>query len=488
MNSSQGLVIVSNRLPITISSGEKHRICPSSGGLVNALMPILRENRGFWVGWTGVEYDEASGSALNDWQSSQTSCFVPVFLTAKEADCYYRGFSNEIIWPLFHSLTSRRQFESTYWHYYLTANEKFADALLRVVQQHHFVWVHDYHLMMLAEVLRRRGLRQRLAYFHHVPFPSPDIFETLPWRLEILGSLLSYDVLGFQTLRDRSNFIACLRRCLGNLRVIRTDDSFLVSANGRHVTVGTFPISIDYEMFAAEASRPQTLEMVNAIKKGYSGTRIILGVDRLDYTKGIPERLSAFGNFLEDYPEWRERVTMVQVVVPSREDIPEYKKLQQEIETCVSRINGCYSTARWVPIHYFYRSIPIRELVAFYRSSDIAMVTPLRDGMNLVSKEFCAARLDNRGVLILSEFAGSADELKGGALLVNPNDSRQMAGALARALRMHETEQAVRMNRMRTRIRQNDVFHWFQRVTSESPQWVSSPESARTAPLVVVGS
>jgi trehalose 6-phosphate synthase len=342
--------------------------------------------------------------------------------------------------------------------------------------------------MMVADFLRKRGLRQRLGYFHHVPFPSPDIFETLPWRSEILTSLLLYDVLGFQTSRDRSNFIACLRRCLGNFRVIRADDSVVISAQGRHVRVGVFPISIDHDMFAAESSRPQTMEMVDTIRNAYSGTRIILGVDRLDYTKGIPERLSAFKNFLENHPEWRERVTMVQFVLPSREDIPEYKNLQREIETCVSRINGCYSTSRWVPIHYFHRSIPTRELVSFYKSSDVAMITPLRDGMNLVAKEFCAARLDNRGVLILSEFAGSADELKYGALLVNPNDCRQMANTLKKALEMREAEQSVRMNKMRTCIRRNDVFHWFQRVTSENPFWISPREVARTPSFVIVGS
>jgi trehalose-6-phosphate synthase len=240
-------------------------------------------------------------------------------------------------------------------------------------------------------------------------------------------------------------------------------------------------------MVAAEASRPQTVDLVNTIKNGISGSQIILGVDRLDYTKGIPERLSAFKSFLEENPEWRERVTMVQFVIPSRDDIPEYKNLQREIETSVSRINGCYSTSRWVPIHYFYRHIPIHELVAFYRASDIAMVTPLRDGMNLIAKEFCAARVDNRGVLMLSEFAGAADELKCGALLVNPHNSLQMTQMLGRALRMHPSEQGTRMNKMRLRVRQHDVFHWFQRVIAQNPIW--TPGEITTAEsLVLMGS
>jgi trehalose 6-phosphate synthase len=434
-----------------------------------------------------VECDDTTSRALKDWQATQGSSFIPVSLTPKEVDCYYRGFSNEILWPLLHSLASRCQFDSAYWHHYVSANEKFADAVFHTVQDNDFVWVHDYHLMILADRLRRRGLRQQLAYFHHVPFPSPDIFEALPWRVEILQSLLSYDLLGFQTLHDRSNFVSCLRRCLRDFRVIRTDDSLVIRARGRHVIVGAFPISIDHDMVAAEASRPQTVDLVNTIKNGISGSQIILGVDRLDYTKGIPERLSAFKSFLEENPEWRERVTMVQFVIPSRDDIPEYKNLQREIETSVSRINGCYSTSRWVPIHYFYRHIPIHELVAFYRASDIAMVTPLRDGMNLIAKEFCAARVDNRGVLMLSEFAGAADELKCGALLVNPHNSLQMTQMLGRALRMHPSEQGTRMNKMRLRVRQHDVFHWFQRVIAQNPIWrvgeITTAES-----LVLMGS
>jgi alpha,alpha-trehalose-phosphate synthase [UDP-forming] len=454
MNGRGRLLVVSNRLPVTVDS-------TSGGGLVTALMPIVRESRGSWIGWTGSDVEQMPADLFAKSELNQNSSFVPVFLTAEERASYYRGFSNEIIWPLFHSLPSRCQFDALYWNGYCKANEKFADATERIVRPNDFIWVHDYHLMLLAEALRKRGIRQRLAYFHHIPFPSPDIFETLPWREEVLRSLMQFNLLGFQTLRDRRNFIACLRRCLRSVRVCHVGETCRVTAEGQSVNVGTFPVSIDYEEFNTYAARPEAAERAEAIHKNLGGTQIILGIDRLDYTKGIPERLNAFERLIEMNPQLRGRVTLVQVVVPSREDIPEYKQLQLRIETLISKINGAYSVAGWVPIHYFYRSFARPELIAFYRASHIAMVTPLRDGMNLVAKEFCASRVDNRGVLVLSEFAGAADELGASALLVNPYDSERVASVLEQALRMNASDQQIRMERMRAQIRSHDVFHWF---------------------------
>jgi trehalose 6-phosphate synthase len=441
---------------------------PSNGGLVSALVPILSESRGCWVGWTGSEDDAGLRGLLREWESSQNYSFIPVFLTPAERDTYYRGFSNQIIWPLFHSLPSRCRFDPEYWDGYCTTNGKFADAVAGVSQPDDFVWIHDYHLMLAGQALRDRGLRHRLAYFHHIPFPSPDIFETLPWRLQLLRAMMRFNVLGFQTARDRRNFIACVRRCLRGVRVSRIGDSFRVRADGRTVSVGTYPISIDYDAFETEASRPDTIAATQAIRQGLGGRRVILGVDRLDYTKGIPERLNAFQRLLETDPSWRGRVTMVQQVVPSREDIPEYKELRLRIETLVSKINGQYSNAGWVPIHYLYRSISRSELVAFYSAADIAMVTPLKDGMNLVGKEFCASRIDNRGVLVLSEFAGAVEELKCGALVVNPHDAERVALVLKTALEMDETQQQVRMGKLRSHIRVHDVFQWFRAFHAES--------------------
>lgn len=483
MNTSERLIVVSNRLPVTVrSTGFDFRLEPSGGGLVSALTPVLRASGGCWVGWTGTDYDGTLAESVNQWSSLQNYSLEPVFLTAEENASYYRGFSNEIIWPLFHGLPSRCQFGSTYWKGYCRVNGKFADAVERVAGNGDFIWVHDYHLMMLAEDLRARGAGQRLAYFHHIPFPPPDTFETLPWRSDVLRALMHFNLLGFQTIRDRRNFVESLQRCLPGVQVFGVGERLRVRLEDHWSNIVTYPISIDYADFSAEASAPDATLAAEKIRQGFSGTDMILGVDRLDYTKGIPERLIAFQTLLESNPDLRGRVTMIQIVVPSREDIPEYMQLRLRIEALVSNINGEYSSPGWVPIHYFHRSLSRKELIAFYRAAQIALITPLKDGMNLVAKEFCASRVDNRGVLVLSEFAGAAAELRDGALLVNPHDTQKVASVLAVALRMTESEQCVRMEQMRSQVQSHDVFRWSEsfRTVTESSQ--SAVQYAPAAP------
>jgi trehalose-6-phosphate synthase len=257
VNGQGRLVVVSNRLPITIEAAEDGKcLHPSGGGLVNALMSILHESRGCWIGWIGADYDDNVAELLKSWEAGQNYSFVPVFLTAAERSCHYRGFSNEIIWPLFHGLSSRCQFDSRYWHAYQKVNAKFAAAVQSVLRADDVIWVHDYHLMMLAAALRRSGLKQSVAYFHHIPFPSPDIFEILPWRGEILRGLMQFDIVGFQTIRDRRNFVACLRRFLPDIRIRGTGDTLLVRSAHQCVKVGAYPIGVDYDDFAADASKP----------------------------------------------------------------------------------------------------------------------------------------------------------------------------------------------------------------------------------------
>ena len=454
MKSTGRLIVVSNRLPMTIESADgKPRILPSGGGLVSALAPVLREGSGFWIGSPGTDYDPAVERAVRSWGSPQQYSFVPVFLTQSERNAFYNGFSNEIIWPLFHGFPSRCKFDATYWTGYYKATERFATAVESVANNNDVVWVHDYHLMKLAHSLRERGMQQHLGYFHHIPFPPLDVFETLPWREDVLRSLLRFDTLGFQTMRDRRNFVDCVRYCLPAVRIFRLGDRVQIRADGHNVLVGAHPISIDYEEFATAAADA-------AVRENLGGTAIVLGVDRLDYTKGICERLSAFEALLERDPVFRGQVTMVQIVVPSREDIEEYRQLKTRIERLISNINGKYTTPGWVPIHYLYRHVTRAELIAFYRAARVALVTPLKDGMNLVAKEFCASRTDNRGVLVLSEFAGASEELKHGALIVNPHDSEAMASTLRAALLMPELEQSSRMGMMRAQIRTHNVYRW----------------------------
>ena len=483
MNGARRLIVVSNRLPVTIEETDIGlRLQASCGGLVTALRPVLHDSLGCWVGWTGTDYAPEIADLLRG-ESAHDYSLVPVFLTAAEKACFYHGCSNEIVWPLFHDLQSHCNFDPTYWDVYRQVTEKFADAVQQVAHSDDFVWVHDYHLMLLADALRAREVRLRLAYFHHIPFPPPDIFEKLPWRNQILRGLLQFTTLGFQTARDRRNFVACLRRCLRDVHVLRLGERLLVRAEGSHAVVGTFPISVDFQELATRASDPVVAAQANEIQHNINGEQIILGVDRLDYTKGIPERLVAFRVLLERYPELRGRITLVQVVVPSREEIPKYKELKLAIERQISELNGKYGTPGWVPVIYLHRCLSRPELVAFYRAADIALVTPLKDGMNLVAKEFCASRVDDGGVLILSEFAGAATELKCGALLVNPYDAEGIASALYRAFRMSDREQRVRMQRMRRFIQRHDLFRWYDSFCSQPVplQFSAGPPAAALA-------
>src|SRR5437870_6071047 len=311
------IVLVSNRLPVTIEwIGHTPVVQASGGGLVTALAPIVRESGGCWIGWTGTEYEQKLPGLINKWGAAHNYSLRPIFMSSAESESFYKGCSNEVIWPLFHGFPSQCRFESTYWHGYREGNEKFAGAVEDVWRKGDFVWVQDYHLMLVANALRRRGFRNRIAYFHHIPFPTPDVFEALPWRAEILFGLMHYDVIGFQTSHDVENFEACMRRCLPGTRIGRIEKNLLVRTGGLSATIGHYPVSIDYDEFAAP-SNAATAAAVAVIKQSSEGKKIVLGVDRLDYTKGISQRLISFRTLLQTYPEFRERVTMYQIVVPS---------------------------------------------------------------------------------------------------------------------------------------------------------------------------
>jgi trehalose 6-phosphate synthase/phosphatase len=464
MKDTSRLIVVSNRLPVTISrSGSQLVVAKSSGGLVTALEPLLQRVGGCWIGWPGME------TTPDVVQSLRAAChdsfeLRPVSISAAEHRDFYAGCSNEIIWPLFHDNISACRFEPECWESYRDVTEYFADAVEATATPRDFVWVHDYHLMLVASALRARDSRLKLAYFHHIPFPSPDIFGRLPWREELLTALLDFNQLGFQTRQDRRNFVTSLRRWLpGKVQVRRLDSNWLVSANGRTCTVANHPISIDFQYFSNLANHTDVIAECDQIRRNLPFQSIILGVDRLDYTKGILERLHAFLTFLEQNPEQCGLATLIQLLIPSREDVPVYRALRASIEQSISEINGRFGRPGWTPVVYMYRSVSPCELAGLYRAAAIALITPLRDGMNLVSKEFCASRDDDSGVLILSEFAGAAEELSCGAILVNPHDRQQIADALCRALDMPRAEISQRMSAMRETIRQHDVWDWFAR-------------------------
>lgn len=461
------MILVSNRLPITIEMGAQGPVLkPSSGGLVTALRPVLRTRKGYWLGWPGDGPEDQVRELVAKERSDSQFQLVPVSLTPMERKGFYAGFSNEIVWPLFHDLQSRCNFDPTYWDAYVRVNRKFADATARVARRDSLIWVHDYHLMLVGQFLREHGVRSRLGFFLHIPFPPLDIFEKLPWRSQILRALFAYDAVGFQTTRDLRNFLGCVRHFLPDIEMHREDEQVRVSAGGHSRVIRPFPIGIDYDEFALHAAQPDIAERAGQIRQDMHGRTMIIGVDRLDYTKGVPDRLKALRYLLESSPELRRQLSLVQIVVPSRENIPKYRELKHEIETLVSQINGQYGDPGWMPVHYIHRSVERPELVAMYRAADIALITPLKDGMNLVAKEFCASQEGEQGVLILSEFAGAAAQLAKGALLVNPYDIQCVADAVRQACAMDARERVARMRKLRRRVRHDNVFRWCERFCS----------------------
>lgn len=465
-----GLIVVSNRLPVTIErvAGED-RIRTSTGGLVSALRPLLQRLGGCWIGSCGMLDKSGPDDLLRSAENSEGFQLRPVFLPERLRQDFYAGFCNEILWPLFHDLQSHCKFEPRYWHGYLEANMRFRDAVVSRAGSENLIWVQDYHLMLQGKLLAARHLRrENLVYFHHIPFPPPDVFEKLPWRKEILEGLLGFGLIGFQSARDRYNFLACLRRLLpkARLRTSRNAATLGILHESAETLVGTFPIGIDFEDFRRTSMQKCVIAQAETIRRRMQGRRIVLGVDRLDYTKGILERIQAVGALLERYPGLRGRVVLIQIAVPSREDIRTYQDLKRKLEALVEETNARFKSPDWTPIQYLNCHLSRAELVAYYRAADVALITPVKDGMNLVCKEFCAARVDDTGILILSEFTGAAHQLRTGALLVNPYDTEGLTAVLYRALEMDPRDANRRMRRMRRNTRREDVYDWCTRVLS----------------------
>lgn len=457
------LVIVSNRLPFVITPAADGSLVsrPGSGGLVTALLPVLRDRGGVWVGWPGlVDHEADLEAALASAAGKAGYRLAPVALSAEDQAGFYFGFSNQVLWPLFHDLQSLCNFDPAYWRSYCAVNHNYAQAVLAEARQDDFVWVHDYQLLLLGAELRRGGLTAPLGFFLHIPFPPLDIYLKLPWRFTLLRALLEYDLIGFQTLHDQRNFTQCVRALLPELRLTHRGSRARLP-DGRQVRIGAFPIGIDAAAFQRQARSPAVIAAADALRAELPNRELILGVDRLDYTKGIPQRLEAFRTALHRHPELQEHVTLIQVVVPSRDDIPQYRDLKTRIEQLVGEINGEFTRpGGWVPIHYVYRALDRLDLVAYYRAAHIALVTPLKDGMNLVAKEFCACSVDSDGVLILSEFAGAVAQLQHGALLVNPYDLEGTADAIHQACSMAAAERRKRMQLLRRAVSRQNVFRW----------------------------
>lgn len=443
------LVVVSNRGPLRRRGRELVR---SSGGLVTALDPVLRENGGVWV--SAAEGDESIAPPADLGYS-----IGAVTLSRRVQHQFYSGFSNGVLWPLLHSFPTTIRVAEAPWADYVVANRAFADAALHALSPGDLAWVHDYHLMLAPGMMREAQPRLSIGWFCHVPWPNPDLFCILPWRRKLLEGLLGASLLGFHTERYATNFVECVRQ-LTDARV-DTKRRVISSVYGE-TRVVVAPIGIPTGEIDALAADPWVQNKAQELRRSMGNRRMVLGVDRLDYTKGIPERLLAYENLLSRARGNRDQWVMVQVMVPSRTDVQAYAALKAEVDRLVGSIDGRYGRTGTVPIHYLYRSLDPKELYAHYLAADIALVTPLRDGMNLVAQEYVAARRDEKGVLILSELAGASDHLRG-ALTVNPYDVDEIADALERARDMDEAEVRRRMRSMRAAVASLDVHGWAHR-------------------------
>jgi trehalose 6-phosphate synthase/phosphatase len=449
------LLLVSNRMPTTVRvARDGIELVPSTGGLATGLRPAHERNNGLWFGWPGTSgrLSPRQRAQLDERLAEQR--LVPVHLSPTDVNRFYHGFSNGVLWPLFHYSLDHMPIDVLDWRAYHDVNVRFADAVAARHERGDLVWVHDYQLALVPALLRERIPDAQIAFFLHIPFPSSEVFRILPWRTEILRGMLGADLIGFHTLAYMRHFSMSLLRVLG----LETDID-RVWHDQRDVRLGVYPMGVDAAGFDALARSEEIVAEGASIRRQAGGASIVLGVDRLDYTKGIPMRLLAFERLLEHEPSLRERVRFIVVAAPSRAEVSAYAEFERGVDELVGRINGKYGTPRWVPIHYVHRSASHRRLVALYLAADVMTVTPLRDGLNLVAKEFVASRHDSSGVLLLSEFAGAAAEMSE-ALLVNPYDVEAMAHSLSQALRMEEGERARRMTAMRERLFAYDAQRW----------------------------
>ncbi|WP_448005104.1 bifunctional alpha,alpha-trehalose-phosphate synthase (UDP-forming)/trehalose-phosphatase [Agromyces bauzanensis] len=452
------MIVVSNRLPVDYQAGPngETKWKSSPGGLVTALEPVMRAADGAWVGWTGVadrEFEPFEHDGIS---------IIPVPITASELEEYYEGFSNDTLWPLYHDVIAPPSFHREWWDAYVRVNRRFAEAAARAASDGAVVWVHDYQLQLVPRMLRESRPDLVIGFFNHIPFPAYGIYSQLPWRRQVIDGLLGADVIGFQRAADAGNFSRAVRRLFGYSTrgtVIDVPDG-RKEGETRRVVARHFPISIDAAGFEEIARRPEVQERAREIRSSLGDPEtIMLGVDRLDYTKGIRHRMKAFGELLRDGRLSVEHATLVQVASPSRERVETYRQLRDEIELMVGRLNGDHSTLGHQAIAYLHHGYPREEMVALYLAADVMLVTALRDGMNLVAKEYVACRFDDDGVLLLSEFTGASDELRQ-AVLVNPHDIEGLKDAMVEAVRMPKRERTRRMRALRKRVRDNDVANW----------------------------
>lgn len=446
-------IIISNRLPVKITEEDgAYKLSPSEGGLATGLGSVYKSGNNIWIGWPGIEIPADRHNEVRE--KLATLNLIPVFLTNEEISLYYEGFSNEILWPVFHYLVTYANYEQIYWDYYKIVNRKFKDVVLKHLNLGDTIWVHDYQLLVLPQLIRAEQRQVTIGFFQHIPFPSFEIFRLIPWREELIEGMLGADLLGFHTFDDARHFLSAASR----LSSSNLSDNILIYRN-RHIVVEAFPMGIDARKFERLTRSEKVAKFTASFKASLRNVKTILSIDRLDYSKGILQRLQAYELLLQLYPEYIGKLALYMIVVPSRDTVPKYKELKDQIDQLVGNINARFRTINWVPVHYFYRSFSVEFLSAIYGTADICLVTPMRDGMNLVSKEYVASRAQQDGVLILSEMAGASKELLD-ALIVNPNNIGDIMQAIVQAINMPAEEQHARMKNMQNVVTKFDIHLW----------------------------
>ena len=451
------LLVVSNRLSVSVTKrGEGVSFRPSDGGLATGLASLSKSYERVWIGWPGIPSEKLTPAARDEASQklAEKNC-SPVFFSEEEIENYYDGFCNKTIWPLFHYFPLRTIYEDRYWQAYKRANMAFCEAVVKAARPDDCIWIHDYQLMLLPQMLREKLPTAQIGFFLHIPFPSFELFRLLPWRNEILSGILGADLVGFHTYDYVRHFLSSVCRIAG----FEHHTLGQLTVGNRLVKVDAFPMGIDYQKYSQASQKPKVQQELVSLRKQAGDRKIILSVDRLDYSKGIIQRLAAFDLFLSQNPRYRGKVTLILLAVPSRTAVEDYRTLRRQLEALVGRVNGEHGSLGWVPVWYLYREVPFERLVALYNLADVALITPLRDGMNLISKEFIAAKKDGRGVLILSEMAGAASEL-GEAITVNAHNKGAIVEALKEALEMPTEEQIKRNKTMQNRLSRYNVSRW----------------------------
>jgi len=449
------LLLVSNRLPINIvKRANQIHLQPSVGGVSKGLDSFRQSLNSVWIGWPGISTESIGEKKKYVEESLRSQDYYPVFISQSEIENYYHGFSNKTIWPLFHYFTQYTHYNDTYWDNYKRVNEYYCEAIIDILKKKDVIWIHDYQLMLLPKLIRDKQQDSKIGFFLHIPFPSFDVFRLLPWRKEILEGILGADLIGFHIHDYVRNFSDSVHRLFGYESVLGQ-----MTIENRFVKTDVFPMGIDFQYFSTSVQNSNVQREYDKVNRRIRGRKVILSIDRLDYTKGIPQRLEAYDLFLERNPNYHEKVTLILVAVPSRTRVREYVNLKRQVDELVGRINGKYGTFGWTPIWYLHRFLPFNSLIALYNVADIALITPIRDGMNLIAKEFVATKNEGKAVLILSEMAGASKDL-GEAIIVNPNNKLEVAEALEKAFLMSEEEQMEKIMMMRERLQRYDVSRW----------------------------